>query len=75
MIIQVLLPALILSLNVIFTVIWWCFQYYITMVSDADEFFADIVAKQKETVLQNNKCECLFITHQKTMPWRPSHMR
>ena len=45
------------------------------MVSDADEFFADIVAKQKETVLQNNKCECLFITHQKTMPWHPSHMR
>ena len=48
---------------------WWCFQYDINMLLDVDEFFADIVAKEKESVLQNNKCKCLFITHQKTLPW------
>lgn len=50
---------------------WWCFQYDINMLLDVGEFFADIVAKEKESVLQNNKCKCLFITHQKTMPWCP----
>lgn len=50
---------------------WWCFQYDINMLLDVGEFFADIVAKEKESVLQNNKGKCLFITHQKTMPWCP----